>query len=235
MKKTTPRPVISAEKAVSYIHDGMSVMIGGFNYGGIPYTLVDALAENGTKDLYLIANDTAYANDEYPEGIGHGKLIVNGQVRKATASHVGLNRETGRLFNEGKLDLDLVPQGTFAERIRCGGFGLGGFLSPTGVGTIYEEGKQMIVVSDKRYIIELPLKADVALIRAYKADTCGNLVYIGTNRNFNPLMAAAADLVFAEVDEIVEPGELDPDCIVTPGILVDALVLKGDSYYASRT
>lgn len=235
MKKITPRPVISAEKAVSHIHDGMSVMVGGFNYGGIPYTLVDALAESGTRDLYLIANDTAYANEEHPEGIGHGKLIVNGQVRKATASHVGLNRETGRLFNEGKLDLELVPQGTFAERIRCGGFGLGGFLSPTGVGTIYEEGKQTIVVSGKRHIVELPLKADVALIRACKADTCGNLVYVGTNRNFNPLMAAAAGLVFAEVDEIVEPGDLDPDCIVTPGILVDALVLKGDSYYASRT
>ncbi len=235
MKKITPRPVISAEKAVSNIRDGMSVMIGGFNYGGIPYTLVDALAESGAKDLYLIANDTAYANEEFPEGIGHGKLIVNGQVRKATASHVGLNRETGRLFNEGKLDLELVPQGTFVERIRCGGFGLGGFLSPTGVGTIYEEGKQTITVSDKRYIVELPLKADVALIRAYKADTWGNLVYIGTNRNFNPLMATAAELVIAEVDEIVEPGELDPDCIVTPGILVDALVLKGDGYYASRT
>ncbi len=235
MKKTIPRPVVSAEEAVSFIRDGMSVMVGGFNYGGIPYTLVDALAASGVKDLYLIANDTAYANEEHPEGIGHGKLIVNGQVRKVTASHVGLNKETGRLFNEGKLDLELVPQGTFVERIRCAGFGLGGFLSPTGVGTVYEEGKQTLEISGQKYILELPLRANVALIRAYKADTWGNLVYIGTNRNFNPLMATAADLVIAEVDEIVEPGELSPDCIVTPGILVDALVLKGDGYYASLT
>jgi acetate CoA/acetoacetate CoA-transferase alpha subunit len=235
VKKTMPRPVIGAEKAVGYIRDVMSVMIGGFNYGGIPYTLVDALAASGVKDLHLIANDTAYANEEHPEGIGHGKLVVNRQVRKVTASHVGLNRETGRLFNEGRLDLELVPQGTFVERIRCGGFGLGGFLSPTGVGTIYEEGRQTLEISGEKFIVELPLKADVALIRVCKADTWGNLIYVGTNRNFNPLMATAADLVFAEVDEIVEAGDLDPDCIVTPGILVDALVLKGDSYYASRT
>lgn len=223
------KPVTSAEEAVAHVKPGSSVMIGGFNYGGIPYTLVDALMEAGTKDLTLVANDTAY--DE----VGHGKLVTTGQVRKVIASHVGLNKATQRLFNEGKLDLELVPQGTFVERIRAGGFGLGGILTPTGVGTVHEEGKQVLEIDGHKYILELPLRADVALIRGYRADRYGNIVYYGTNRNFNPAMAAAADLVIAEVDAILEVGELDPNDVVTPGILVDILVLKGDSYYASRT
>jgi acetate CoA/acetoacetate CoA-transferase alpha subunit len=167
--------------------------------------------------------------------VGHGRLVVNGQIRKVTASHVGLNKSTQRLFNEKKMELELVPQGTFVERIRAGGFGLGGVLTPTGVGTVHEEGKQVIEVEGKRYILELPLRADVALIRAYRADRYGNLVYFGTNRNFNPAMATAADLVIAEVDAILEIGQINPNDVVTPGILVDILVLKGDSYYASRT
>jgi len=223
------KPVMSAEEAVSYVKTGSSVMVGGFNYGGIPYTLIDALAESKTGDLHLISNDTAY------EGVGHGKLVQNGQVRKVTASHVGLNKVTQSLFNEGKLELELVPQGTFVERIRAGGFGLGGILTPTGVGTVHEEGKQVLEVQGKRYILELPLKADVALIRGYRADRYGNLVYFGTNRNFNPAMATAASLVIAEVDAILELGDIDPNDVVTPGILVDILVLKGDSHYASRT
>jgi len=226
-KKT--KPVISAEEAIMHVKRSSSVMVGGFNYGGVPYTLVEALAEAGISDLELIANDTLY------EDIGHGKLVKNGLVRKVIASHVGLNKSTGRLFNEGKLDLELVPQGTFVERIRAGGFGLGGFLTPTGVGTVHEEGKQVIETMGKKYILELPLKADVALIRAYRADRFGNLTYFGTNRNFNPLMATAADIVIAEVDSICETGGFDPNEIVTPGILVDYLVLKGDSYYATRT
>ncbi len=229
------KPVMSAEEAVTHIKTGSSLMVGGFNYAGVPYTLIDALAAQGTDNLHLIANDTLYANDQHPEGIGHGKLMVNGQCRKVTASHIGLNRATQRLFNEGKMELELVPQGSFVERIRCCGFGLGGFLTPTGVGTIHEEGKQVLEVNGKKFILELPLKADVAIIRGYKADRWGNLTYYGTGRNFNPAMATAADLVIAEVDMILAQGNIDPNDVVTPGMLVDILVLKGDGYYASRT
>lgn len=229
MSKRIVKPVLSAREAVAGIADGATVMIGGFNYGGVPYTLVEALLEQGATNLTLIANDTAY------DDVGHGRLVREGRVKKVVASHVGLNKTTQRLFNEGKMELELVPQGTFAERIRAGGFGLGGILTPTGVGTVVEEGKQVLEVQGKRYILELPLRADVALLRAFRADTMGNLTYRGTNRNFNPAMATAADLVIAEVDEILSPGGLDAEDIVTPGILVDILVMKGDSYYASRT
>ena len=235
MAKKWFKPVLSAEEAVKAVQTGSVLMIGGFNYGGIPYTLVDALAEQGTKDLHLICNDTAYANEQNPEGIGHGKLIVNGQVRKVTASHIGLNKETQRLFNEKRLDLELTPQGTFVERIRCGGYGIGGFLTPTGVGTVHEEGKQTMEIDGIKYILELPLKADIAFIRAYQADRAGNLTYYGTNRNFNPAMATAAKYVVAEVDGILPIGALNPNDVVTPGVFIDALVLKGDSHYASRT
>ncbi|SMG17768.1 CoA transferase subunit A [Dethiosulfovibrio salsuginis] len=235
MPITVIKPVVSATEAISYVKDGASVMVGGFNYGGVPYTLIEALCKAGTKDLHLIANDTVYADDRHPKGVGHGSLVVNGQVKKVTASHVGLNKETQRQYNQGTLELELVPQGTFVERIRAGGFGLGGFLTPTGVGTVVEEGKQIIEVEGKRYILELPLRADVALIKGHRADRYGNLTYYGTNRNFNPAMATAADLVIAEVDSVVEQGDLDPNEIVTSGIVVDILVLKGDSFYATRT
>lgn len=228
MKKIT-KPVMSAAEAADYVKEGSTVMVGGFNYGGIPYSLVDAILEKGTGGLTMISNDTAY------EDVGHGKLVKNGRVKKVIASHVGLNKSTGRLFNEGKLELELVPQGTFVERIRAGGFGLGGILTPTGVGTAAQEGKRTIEIDGKLYILELPLRADVALIRAYHADRNGNLVYFGTNRNFNPVMATAAAMVIAEVDAIVENGSINPNDVVTPGILVDVLVLKGDSYHAART
>lgn len=235
MAKKWFKPVLSAKEAVSCVQEGASLMVGGFNYGGVPYTLIDALVEQGTGDLHLISNDTSYANEEHPQGIGQGKLVVAGQVKKVTASHIGLNRVTQRLFNEKKLELELVPQGTFVERIRSGGFGIGGFLTPTGVGTIHEEGKQTLEVDGVKYILELPLKADVAFIRAYRADRAGNLTYYGTNRNFNPAMATAAKYVVAEVDTVLPVGSIDPDDVVTPGVFVDALVLKGDGFYASRT
>ena len=235
MAKKLIKPVMSAEEAATHIKPGSSLMVGGFNYAGVPYTLIDALVAQGTDNLHLIANDTMYANEQHPEGIGHGKLVVNGQCRKVTASHIGLNKATQRLFNEGKLELELVPQGSFVERIRCGGFGLGGFLTPTGVGTIHEEGKQVLEVNGKKYILELPLKADVAIIRGYKADRWGNLTYFGTGRNFNPAMATAAKVVIAEVDAVLQQGDINPNDVVTPGMLVDILVLKGDGYYASRT
>lgn len=229
MARKIIKPVMSPQEALSAVKPGMSIMVGGFNYGGIPYTLVDALLEAGTDGLTLISNDTSYVD------VGHGKLVAAGRVKKVIASHVGLNKKTGELYNAGKLELELVPQGTFVERIRAAGFGLGGFLTPTGVGTVVEEGKQVLEVNGKKYILELPLRADVALIRAHKADRMGNLTYFGTNRNFNPAMATAANLVIAEVDSIVDPGELDPNNIVTPGLLVDILVVKGDNYYAART
>lgn len=229
MSRKIVKPVISAQEAVGRVKPGSSVMVGGFNYGGIPYSLVEALVAAGVNDLTLIANDTAYEN------VGHGRLVANGQVKKVIASHVGLNKKTGQLFHDGEMELELCPQGTFVERIRAGGFGLGGFLTPTGVGTVVEEGKQVLEVKGRKYILELPLRADVALIRAHRADRHGNLTYFGTNRNFNPTMAMAADYVVAEVDSILEVGEIDPNDVVTPGILIDALVVKGDNYYAART
>jgi acetate CoA/acetoacetate CoA-transferase alpha subunit len=229
MKRSVLKPVVSAREAASHVKKGDSLMVGGFNYGGIPYTLVDALLDAGTDELILICNDTAYEN------VGHGRLVAEGRARKVIASHVGLNKKTGEFYHAGKLELELCPQGTFVERIRAGGFGLGGFLTPTGVGTVVEEGKRLIEVNGKKYLLELPLRARVAFVRAYKADRAGNLIYRGTNRNFNPTMAMAADTTIAEVDAIVDVGELDPDHIVTPGIVVDMLVVKGGSYYASRT
>ena len=229
MTKKIIKPVVSAQEAVQCIKKGDTIMVGGFNYGGIPYTLVDALYEVGTDELTMIANDTAYEN------VGHGKLVAAGRIKKVIASHVGLNKKTGEYYNSGKMELELSPQGTFVERIRAGGFGLGGFLTPTGVGTIVEEGKQVIEVNGRKYILELPLSADVALVRAYKADRMGNLIYKGTNQNFNPAMATASEIVIAEVDSVVDVGELDPNEIVTQGILVDMIVVKGGSYYASRT
>jgi acetate CoA/acetoacetate CoA-transferase alpha subunit len=223
------KPVVSPEEAVKSIRDGNSVMVGGFNYGGIPYTVIEALLDSGVKDLVLISNDTAY------DDVGHGKLVTAGRVRKVIGSHIGLNKTTQKLFHDGKLELEITPQGTFVERIRAGGFGLGGVLTPTGVGTAAAEGKRTIKIDGKAYLLELPLRADFALIRGYKADRCGNLVYFGTNRNFNPIMATAAETVIAEVDSVEEAGAFDPNDVVTPGILVDMLVLKGDSYYASRT
>lgn len=229
MGKSVIKPVVSAEEAVKRIKNGHTIMVGGFNYGGIPYTLVDALIEQGTDGLTMIANDTAYSD------VGHGKLVSQGRCKKVVASHVGLNKKTGELYHSGQLELELLPQGTFVEKIRAAGYGLGGFLTPTGVGTVVEEGKQILETGGKKYILELPMRADVALVRAYKADRMGNLIYRGTNRNFNPVMATAADIVIAEVDSVVDVGGLNPDEIVTQGILVDLLVVKGGSYYASRT
>lgn len=229
MKRGLIKPVVSAAEAVRSIKSGDTIMIGGFIYGGVPYSLIDALLDQGTDSLTMISTDTFYKD------IGHGKLVSAGRIKKVIASHVGLNKKTAELYHSGKMELELCPQGTFVERIRAGGYGLGGFLTPTGVGTVVEEGKQVLEVNGKKYILELPLRADAALIRAYRADRMGNLIYRGTNRNFNPTMASAADIVIAEVDSVVDVGEIPPDNVVTPGILVDMLVVKGDSYYASKT
>jgi acetate CoA/acetoacetate CoA-transferase alpha subunit len=213
--------VITIDEAIDKIQDGMTIMVGGFLGCGNPHRLVDKLVEKGTKDLTLICNDSSFPD------YGVGKLIVNKQIKKLIASHVGTNPETGRQMNEGEMEVVLVPQGTLAEQVRAGGSGLGGFLTPTGVGTVVEEGKQKIEIDGIQYLLELPLKADVALIAGQTADKFGNIEYFGATRNFNQLMATAADLVIAEVEEIVEVGELDPNQVVTPGIFVTHLVNGG--------
>ena len=210
--------VISIEKALEKVKDGMTIMVGGFLGVGNPLGLVDALVKKGTKNLTLIANDTAR-----PE-LGIGKLVVNKQLKKVIASHIGTNAETGRQMIAGELNVDLVPQGTLAECIRCGGAGLGGFLTPTGVGTIVEDGKQRLVINGKSYLLELPLRADVALLSAHKADKFGNLVFRRATRNFNPIMAFAADVVIVEAKQIVEIGKIDPDEVMVTGVVVDWLV-----------
>jgi acetate CoA/acetoacetate CoA-transferase alpha subunit len=210
--------VIGIDQALEKVKDGMTVMVGGFLGVGNPPALVDALVKKGVKNLTLIANDTAR-----PE-LGIGKLVVNKQLKKVIASHIGTNAETGRQMIAGELSVDLVPQGTLAERIRCGGAGLGGFLTPTGVGTTVEDGKQRLVIGGKSYLMELPLRADVALLSAHKADKFGNLVFRLSTRNFNPIMAYAADVVIVEAKQIVETGQIEPDEVMVTGVVVDWLV-----------
>ncbi len=212
----------TAREAVADIKDGATIMVGGFMACGTPEILVDALVEKGVKNLTIICNDAGVP------GRGVGKLLSNGQIKTLIASHVGLNPEVAQRMNtdvaEDKLECILVPQGTLAERVRAGGTGLGGFLTPTGVGTIVAEGKQVINIDGRDYLLEKPLRADVALIRGSVTDQFGNTTYNGTTRTFNPMMAAAADYVIVGACEIVEVGEIDPNNIVTSGIFVDAIV-----------
>lgn len=211
----------SYEELLQIFKDGMTIMSGGFMGIGTSELLVSALLESNVSGLTLIASDTA------TEETGVGPLIVNKRVDKLIASHIGTNPETGRQMIQGDLEVELVPQGTLAERVRAGGSGLGGILTPTGVGTVVEEGKQKIEVDGREYLLEKPLRAEVAIIKAKKADKLGNLVYNQSARNFNPMMAMAADLVIAEVEEIVEVGEIDPHDVDTPGIIVDKVIVKG--------
>lgn len=210
--------VTSAQAALANIKDGMTVMIGGFLGNGTPETLIDEIIKKGVKDLTIIVNDTAFPDR------GIGKLIVSKNVKKVIASHIGTNAETGRQMNEKEIIVELIPQGTLAEQIRAGGGGLGGILTLTGIGTVVEGGKQKITVDGKDYLLELPLRADLAIIKGSKIDKKGNVFYNKSTRNFNPLMAAAADFVIAECDEIVEVGEIDPNYVITPSILVDLIV-----------
>lgn len=209
----------SAE-ALAGIREGMTVMIGGFLAVGTPLVLVDELVKKQVRNLTVISNDTAMPDR------GIGRLIVNRQAKKVIVSHIGTNPETGRQLMAGELEVELTPQGTLAEKIRAGGSGLGGILTPTGVGTVVEEGKQKIKINDRDYLLELPLRADVALIYAHKADKAGNLVFRRSARNFNPVMAMAADLVIAEVNEVVEIGAIDPDEVMVPGIVIDYIVAE---------
>ncbi len=211
---------ITVQEAIEKIHDGMTIMVGGFLAVGTPESIIDALVEKGVKNLTIIANDTAYSNK------GVGKLISNHQVKKVIASHIGTNEETINQMNSGQLEVEFSPQGTLAERVRAAGAGLGGVLTATGLGTVVEEGKQRIAVDEKEYLLEKPLKADVALIGANISDEEGNLIYIGTSQNFCPLMATAADLVIVEPQKVVKTGTLAPENVRTPGIFVDYIIKK---------
>ena len=193
-------------------------MFGGFMGIGTPAKLVQQILDSGVKDLTLIGNDTAFIDT------GVGPLIVNNRVKRLITSHIGTNPETGKKMIAGEIDVELVPQGTLAERIRAGGAGLGGILTPTGVGTVVEEGKQKIQIDGKEYLLELPLKADIAIIHAQKGDMNGNLAYELSARNFNPLVALAAKTVIAQVDNLLKVGQLPPDEVITPAALIDYIV-----------
>ena len=206
---------ISLEEAVSKIKSGMTLMIGGFLTNGSPLKILEWLAQSSIKDLVLICNDTAYPDK------AHGKLIANGQVRKVITSHIGTNPATIEQMNAGSLEVEFVPQGTLAERIRAAGSGLGGVLTPTGLGTLVENGKQKMTIDGKEFLLEKPLRADVALIGASMGDKSGNLIYKGTSQNMNPLMATAADKVIAEVNELFETGAFAPETIHTPCLFVN--------------
>ncbi len=217
----TGSKVVSMAEAVSRVQPGMTVMIGGFMGCGNPHGLVEALCVAGLTDLTLIATDTSRA------GFGIAKLVEQRRLRKLYASHVGLNPAVAAQLNAGELEVELVPQGTLAERIRAGGAGLGGVLTPTGLGTPVADGKPVIEVDGRRFLLEKPLRADVALIAGSTIDRLGNVWYRGTTRNFNTVMATAADLVIAEAEHLVEVGAIAPENVVTPGVLVD-LIVEGD-------
>ncbi len=206
--------------AAEMIPEGASLMIGGFMAVGSPERMIDAIVARGVGQLTIIANDTAMP------GRGIGKLVSAGLVRHIIASHIGLNPETQAKMISGEITCELVPQGTLIERIRAGGMGLGGVLTPTGLGTEVEDGKQVVTVEGKRFLVETPLKADFALIGAWQADYVGNLSYMLTAHNFNPIIALAGRTVIAEADSIVPVGVIPPDAVKTPGVLVDHLLIR---------
>ena len=214
--------IMTADEAVAGIKDGATVMVGGFMACGTPEILIDALVRKNARGLTVICNDAGVP------GRGVGKLLTNGQIKTLIASHVGLNPEVAQRMNTDvaadKLECVLVPQGTLAERVRAGGAGLGGFLTPTGVGTIVADGKEVINVDGRDYLLEKPLKADFALLRGSVTDKFGNTTYNGTTRTFNPMMATAAEHVIVGTCKLVEVGEIDPNSVVTSGIFVDAIV-----------
>lgn len=223
--------LIPIDEAVSKIPDGASIMFGGFMGCGSAHKIIRALASSDVRDLTIICNDASMPNG--PDGdefYGVAKLIHNRQVKKLIASHVGLNPEVAEQMNEGSLEVVLVPQGSLVEMIRAGGAGLGGVLTPTGIGTIVEESEHVqgkIEIEGKAYLIEKPLKADISIINGYQVDKSGNVWYKGTTRNFNQVMATAGALVIAEADNIIEVGEIAPENVMTPGVFVDFIVEGG--------
>ena len=219
VNKVVPSPA----EAVAVIPDGATIMMGGFGLCGIPENLIKALFARGTRGLTIISNNAGV--DE----AGIGMLMKAKQIKKMIATYVGENREFERQFLSGEIEVELVPQGTFSERIRAGGAGIGGFFTPTGYGTLVAEGKETRTIDGKAYVLENPLHADFAFVKAWKGDWAGNLVYRRTARNFNPVMATAARVTIAEVEHLVEPGGIDPDHVVTPGIFVKH-ILQGERY-----
>jgi 3-oxoacid CoA-transferase subunit A len=213
----------SAEEAVALIPNGATILMGGFGLCGIPENLIAALHARGTTDLTVISNNAGV------DDFGIGVLLKSKQVRRMISTYVGENKEFERQYLTGELEVELVPQGTLAERIRAGGAGIGGFYTATGVGTQVAEGKETRVIAGREYLLELPLKADFALVYAWKADSWGNLVFRKTTRNFGPMMAAAGTVTIAEAEHVVAPGELDPDQVHCPSIYVQRIV-KGERY-----
>ena len=209
---------ISVNEAVSKVKDGMTIMVAGFLANGTANKIIDALAKSNVKNLTVVCNDTAYPDR------GVGQLIANKQVKKVITSHIGTNPATIDQLNSGEIEIEFVPQGTLAERVRAGGNGLGGVLTPTGIGTLVQEGKQIINVDGKDYLLEKPLRADIAFVRASKGNKIGNLTYHGTSQNFNPIMATAADVVIAEIENLVEVDSILPEDVRTPSIFVDYIV-----------
>jgi 3-oxoacid CoA-transferase subunit A len=204
----------SAEEAIKDVFDGATIMVGGFGLCGMPENLIRALSSKGTKNLTTISNNVGV------DGLGMGLLLANGQIRRHIGTYVGENKLLEQMVLNGTVDLHLVPQGTFSERIRAGGAGIPAFFTPTGVGTIVAEGKETRDFDGRTYVMERGLKADFAFVKAWKGDTWGNLVYRKTARNFNPMMATAAKITIAEVEHLVEPGDLDPDLVHTPSVFV---------------
>ncbi|MFV0363503.1 MAG: CoA transferase subunit A [Suipraeoptans sp.] len=210
--------LVERKEAVDNIKDGMTIMIGGFMANGTPEKLMDAIVEKGVKNLTVIGNDAGLP------GRGIAKLVEAGLVKKVITSHIGQTPLTGQLMSEGKLEVELVPQGSLIEKIRAGGAGLGGVLTPTGLGTDVAKGKDVVAIDGVDYLLEKPLKADVAILRGSIVDKEGNIFYKGTTRNFNPVMATAAELVIVGAEKVVEIGEIQGENIVTPGIFVDYIV-----------
>ncbi|MDD3145911.1 MAG: acetate CoA-transferase subunit alpha [Candidatus Riflebacteria bacterium] len=206
--------IISRDDFSGMLKDDMVIMVGGFLGCGTPETLIDIIIASAAKNLTLICNDTSFVDR------GVGRLVASRQAAKVITSHIGTNPETGRQMVDGTLAVELVPQGTLVERVRCAGAGLGGVLTPTGVGTVVEEGKQKITVDGHEYLLELPLRADLAIISGSTVDKAGNVVYNATTRNFNPLMAMAAPVVVVEAKEVVEIGQIMPELVMTPSPLV---------------
>jgi 3-oxoacid CoA-transferase subunit A len=215
--------VANADEAVRDIFDGAVVMVGGFGLCGNPENLIRALVRKGVKNLTTISNNAGV------DGFGMGLLLAAGQIRKHIGTYVGENKLLEQMVLQGKMELDLVPQGTFSERIRAGGAGIPAFFTPTGVGTIVAEGKETREFEGRTYVMERALKADFALVKAWKGDKWGNLVYRKTARNFNPMMATAAKVTIAEVEHLVEVGELEPDLIHTPSVYVNR-IFQGELY-----
>lgn len=213
----------NAESAVADIFDGATIMVGGFGLSGIPENLIHAVCTKGVRNLTVISNNAGL------EGIGVGQWLENGQIKKIIGSYVGDNKLYEELVRKGLLEADLIPQGTLSERIRAGGAGIPAFYTPTGVGTVVAEGKEVREFDGRPYLLERALRADFALIKAWRGDRWGNLVYRKTTRNFSPMMATAARITIAEVEQIVELGGLDPEAVVTPGIYVQRIIL-GQGY-----